>query len=175
MWAQSAKRALWWRSFTKSISLRRAAFSKAVQWSTSSKAAEATVEGYEDELDKYLSLPVEKAIDLDVLAWWKAKDNEKDGLPILAKMARQFLGRPASSLRALSVCSRRRASSMAKTNIAKRMGPSSTASLPPPTPSRDERARMSGARDEERQRGNATRGVTGVSGVSSRISPSMFG
>jgi hypothetical protein len=61
------------------------------------EAAEATLEGHEDELDKYLALPVEKNTDLDVLAWWKAKDNEKDGLPILAKMARQFLGRPASS------------------------------------------------------------------------------
>ena len=59
--------------------------------------AEATLEVNEDELDKYLSLPVEKNIDLDVLAWWKAKDCQKDGLPILAKMARQFLGRPASS------------------------------------------------------------------------------
>ena len=36
-------------------------------------------------------------MDLDVLAWWKAKDH-KDGMPsALAKMARQFLGRPASS------------------------------------------------------------------------------
>ena len=56
-----------------------------------------TLEGHEDELDKYLALPVEKNTDLDVLAWWKAKDNQKDGLPILAKMAHQFLGRPASS------------------------------------------------------------------------------
>jgi hypothetical protein len=55
---------------------------------------------------------------------------------------------------ALSVCSRRRASSMAKTRRPKRMGPSSTASLPPPTPSRDERARTSGARE-------AASGVTG--------------
>ena len=61
------------------------------------ETAEATLEVHEDELDKYLSLPVEKNIDLDVLAWWKAKDCQKDGLPILAKMARQFLGRPASS------------------------------------------------------------------------------
>lgn len=61
------------------------------------EAAEATLEGHEDELDKYLALPVEKNTDLDVLAWWKAQDNKKDGLPILAKMARQFLGRPASS------------------------------------------------------------------------------
>ena len=35
-------------------------------------------------------------MDLDVLAWWKAKD-AKDSLPTLAKMARQFLGRPATS------------------------------------------------------------------------------
>jgi hypothetical protein len=40
---------------------------------------------------------VEKNHDLDVLAWWKAKGCQKDGLPILSKMARQFLGRPASS------------------------------------------------------------------------------
>eukprot|EP00966_Prymnesium_polylepis_P294950 6811173-Prymnesium_polylepis.1 len=36
-------------------------------------------------------------MDLDVLAWWKAKDCCNDGLPALAKMARQYLGRPASS------------------------------------------------------------------------------
>ena len=35
-------------------------------------------------------------MDLDVLAWWKAKDCP-EGLPALAKMARQYLGRPASS------------------------------------------------------------------------------
>ena len=52
-----------------------------------------------DDLEKYLELPVEKNMDLDVLAWWKAKDcPPKDGgLPVLAKMARQHLGRPASS------------------------------------------------------------------------------
>ena len=50
-----------------------------------------------DELEKYLALPAEKNMDLDVLAWWKAKDCKKDGLPALAKMARQYLGRPASS------------------------------------------------------------------------------
>ena len=52
-----------------------------------------------DELEKYLELPVEKNMDLKVLEWWKAKDcAPKDGgLPALAKMARQFLGRPASS------------------------------------------------------------------------------
>ena len=45
-------------------------------------------------------------MDLDVLAWWKARDHtlpadpatgRPEGLPVLAKMARQFLGRPASS------------------------------------------------------------------------------
>jgi hypothetical protein len=33
---------------------------------------------------------------VDVLAWWKAKDCP-GGLPVLARMARQHLGRPASS------------------------------------------------------------------------------
>ena len=52
-----------------------------------------------DELETYLELPVEKNMDLDVLAWWKAKDcaTKDGGLPVLAKMARQHLGRPASS------------------------------------------------------------------------------
>ena len=45
-------------------------------------------------------------MDLDVLSWWKARDHglpadpatgRPEGLPILAKMARQYLGRPASS------------------------------------------------------------------------------
>jgi hypothetical protein len=54
----------------------------------------------------YLALHAEKNLDLDVLAWWKARDHKKpadpasgqlDGLPVLAKMARQYLGCPASS------------------------------------------------------------------------------
>ena len=60
----------------------------------------------QDDLDKYLALPAEANMDLDVLAWWKARDHthranpatgQPEGLPALAKMARQFLGRPASS------------------------------------------------------------------------------
>ena len=56
-----------------------------------------------DELEKYSLLPVETNLDLDVLAWWKARDHNMpansasgrpEGLPHLAKMARQFLGRP---------------------------------------------------------------------------------
>ena len=47
----------------------------------------------EDELTKYLRLPVEGA-DCDVLKWWK--DNRKD-FPHLAKMAREFLATPAST------------------------------------------------------------------------------
>ena len=59
-----------------------------------------------DDLEKYLALPVEANLDLDVLAWWKARDHNKPadpasgrpaGLPSLAKMAAQILGRPASS------------------------------------------------------------------------------
>ena len=59
-----------------------------------------------EELEKFSLLPVETNLDLDVLAWWKARDHDKKadpatgrpgGLPHLAKMARQFLGRPATS------------------------------------------------------------------------------
>ena len=59
-----------------------------------------------DDLEKYLALPVEDNLDLDVLSWWKARDHDKAadpasgrpaGLPDLAKMAAQYLGRPASS------------------------------------------------------------------------------
>jgi len=59
-----------------------------------------------DDLEKYLSLPAETNLDLDVLEWWKVRDHSlppdihigrPQGLPTLAKMARQYLGRPASS------------------------------------------------------------------------------
>ena len=59
-----------------------------------------------DDLTKYALLPVETNLDLDVLEWWKARDHDKPadpatgrpaGLPHMAKMARQFLGRPATS------------------------------------------------------------------------------
>ena len=54
-----------------------------------------------DDLEK-LSLPAETNFDLDLLAWWKMRDHsmptdpakgQPEGLPHLAKMARQFLGR----------------------------------------------------------------------------------
>ena len=53
-----------------------------------------------------LALPAISNMDLDLLAWWKARDHNlpedlasgrPEGLPTLAKMARQHLGRPASS------------------------------------------------------------------------------
>ena len=59
-----------------------------------------------DDLEKYLALPAETNMDLDVLKWWKARDHNHsadpatgrpEGLPALAKMAREFLGCPASS------------------------------------------------------------------------------
>jgi hypothetical protein len=59
-----------------------------------------------DDLEKYLALPAETNLDVDVLVWWKARDHNKpadpasgrpEGLPHLAKMARQFLGGPATS------------------------------------------------------------------------------
>jgi len=30
-----------------------------------------------DDLEKYLALPVEDNLDLDVLSWWKARDHDK--------------------------------------------------------------------------------------------------
>ena len=54
----------------------------------------------------YAALPAKTNRDLDVLAWWKARNHDKPAdpasgrpadLPHLAKMARQFLGRPATS------------------------------------------------------------------------------
>ena len=55
-----------------------------------------TVKQEPKKLHKWLQLPAETNMDLDVLAWWKAKDCPEE-LPALAKMARQYLGRPASS------------------------------------------------------------------------------
>ena len=69
-------------------------------------AAPSPAQAAQDDLEKYLSQPAEPNMDLDVLAWWKARDHNlganpatgrPEGLPALAKMARQFLGRPASS------------------------------------------------------------------------------
>ena len=77
---------------------------------TTAAAAPAAAAEVRDDLAKYLALPAETNMDLDVLAWWKAKDC-KDGLPALAKMAHQFLGRPASSAGVERTCTRRRASS----------------------------------------------------------------
>ncbi|KAK3289129.1 hypothetical protein CYMTET_3434 [Cymbomonas tetramitiformis] len=47
----------------------------------------------EDEFDEYLAMPVER-VDFDVQQWWRSHKFE---LPHLAKMARQFLGVPAST------------------------------------------------------------------------------
>ena len=46
-----------------------------------------------NELDRYLALPV-AAKGTDALAWWKAHERV---FPNLSKMARQFLGSPAST------------------------------------------------------------------------------
>ena len=77
----------------------------------------------QDDLDKYLALPAEANMDLDVLAWWKARDythranpatGQPEGLPALAKMARHDVSSSAARRRqrASSACSPRRASSM---------------------------------------------------------------
>ena len=62
------------------------------QWTVAASAAPAAPA--QDDLEKYLALPAETNMDLDVLEWWKGK---APVMPNLAKMARQFLGRPASS------------------------------------------------------------------------------
>ena len=58
-----------------------------------------------DDLEKYLALPPVTNMDVDVLAWWKARDHNlqadpasgrPEGLPALAKMVRQFLVVPRS-------------------------------------------------------------------------------
>ena len=74
-----------------------------------------------DDLEKYLALPAETNLDLDVLAWWKARDHDKkadpatgrpEGLPHLAKMARHGSSSGAQPpLLVSSACSPRPASS----------------------------------------------------------------
>ena len=46
------------------------------------------------ELEAYLSAPVENDMEVDVLEWWKAKQNTR---PNLAKMVKQYLAQQASS------------------------------------------------------------------------------
>ena len=57
------------------------------------------------DLEKYLLL-AQEPMNTDVLAWWKLHDHDKpadpstgrpEGLPHLARMARQWLGCPATS------------------------------------------------------------------------------
>lgn len=57
------------------------------------------------DLEKYLLLPQEP-MNIDVLSWWKLRDHDQpadpasgrpEGLPHLARMARQWLGTPATS------------------------------------------------------------------------------
>ena len=59
-----------------------------------------------DDLEKYLALPAISNMDMDLLAWWKARDHNlpedlassrPEGLLTLAKMTRQHLCRPTSS------------------------------------------------------------------------------
>ena len=47
-----------------------------------------------DQLEQYLNGPEEDDFDIDVLAWWKAKETK---WPALAKMVKQYLAAPASS------------------------------------------------------------------------------
>jgi len=68
-----------------------------------------------DNLEKYLALPAETNLDLDVLVWWKARDHDKpadpasgrpEGLPHLAKMARQFCSRDQLEICIVSISQR---------------------------------------------------------------------
>ena len=47
-----------------------------------------------DELEEYLSSPLETDMELDLLAYWELKEST---WPKLAKMAKQFLAAPFSS------------------------------------------------------------------------------
>ena len=67
--------------------------------------AEAPADPEKTDLQKYLLLSQEP-MSIDVLAWWKLRDHNKaadpesgrpEGLPDLARMARQWLGCPATS------------------------------------------------------------------------------
>ena len=40
-----------------------------------------------DDLEKYLALPVEDNLDLDVLSWWKARDHDKAADPASGRPA----------------------------------------------------------------------------------------
>ena len=53
-----------------------------------------TVVPVRDELEDYLSSPLETDMDLDLLAYWKLKETT---WPKLAKMAKQYLAAPFSS------------------------------------------------------------------------------
>jgi hypothetical protein len=58
------------------------------------EASPAAPAAVRDELDQYLEEPVETDLDVDVLAWWKAKESK---WPALAKMVKQYFAAPASS------------------------------------------------------------------------------
>ena len=59
-----------------------------------------------DELEEYLSAPLETDTNLDLLAYWKLKEST---WPKLAKMAKQYLASPFSSAGSWSASSLRRA------------------------------------------------------------------
>ena len=50
--------------------------------------------GLDHELEQYLADPEEPDTEVDVLAWWKAKETK---WPALAKMVKQYFAAPASS------------------------------------------------------------------------------
>ena len=50
-----------------------------------------------DELEEYLSSPLETDMDLDLLKYWKLKETTWPKLAKLAKMAKKYLAAPFSS------------------------------------------------------------------------------
>ena len=61
---------------------------------TSERPNDAPARAEVDELEQYLADPEQPDIEVDVLAWWKAKESK---WPALAKMVKQYFAAPASS------------------------------------------------------------------------------
>ena len=72
-----------------------------IEQPSSDTQAPAAPMGVTNELDKFLALPIAD-MDTDILEWWAEHESQ---LPNLSKMARQYLGCPATSASAERVFS----------------------------------------------------------------------
>jgi len=82
-----------------------------VRWESSDEEEEVPAAALETDLEKYLKLPelpltMADGKPADILSWWKQRDhslpadpqtNRPEGLPRLARMARQYHNEPATS------------------------------------------------------------------------------